>query len=158
LTDVSDMEDRVAEVTVRIILPDINPEVAVMVAGPCAMAVARPLPLTVTEEVLDELQMTWVVISKLVPSEYAPEAANCWVIPAGMLALTGVTDMEDRVAEFTVRVMLPEIAPEMAVMAVVPAAPAVARPLLLTVATAGLDELQATCVVKLRLVLSENRP
>ena len=144
MTDVSDMEDRVAEVTVRIILPDINPEVAVMVAGPCAMAVARPLPLTVTEEVLDELQMTWVVISKLVPSEYAPEAANCWVIPAGMLGLAGVTDMEDRVAEFTVRVIPPDLDPKVARIAVAPAATAVARPLLFTVATTGFDELQVT--------------
>jgi hypothetical protein len=158
LTGVTDMEDRVVGVTMTITLADINPEVAVMVAVPAAMEVARPLLLTVATDVLDEVQMTRVVMSKLVPSEYAPEAANCWVIPTGMLGLTGVTDMEDRVAEFTVRVILPEVFPEMAIMAVVPTAAAVAKPLLLTVATAGLDELQVTCVVKSRLVLSENKP
>ena len=63
-----------------------------------------------------------------------------------MLGLTGVTDMEDRVAEVTVRVALPEIVPEAAVMVAGPAPTAVARPLLLTVATDGLDELQMTCV------------
>jgi hypothetical protein len=64
-----------------------------------------------------------------------------------MLGGAGVTDMEDRVAEVTVRVALPEVLPKVAVMVVVPAATAVARPLLLTVATDGLIELQVTCVV-----------
>ncbi len=68
-----------------------------------------------------------------------------------MLGLTGVTDMEDRVAEVTVRVVLPEIVPEVtvmvAVMVAVPAAMAVAKPLLLTVATDGLEEVQVTRVV-----------
>ncbi len=61
------------------------------------------------------------------------------VSPTGMLGLTGVMDMEDRVAEVTVRVVLLEIAPEVAVMVAVPAAMAVARPLLSTVATDVLD-------------------
>jgi hypothetical protein len=44
--------------------------------------------------------------------------------------------------------VLPEILPDVAMMAVVPAATAVARPLLvLTVATDVFDELQVTCVV-----------
>jgi hypothetical protein len=84
-----------------------------------------------------------------------PEAANCLLFPAGTLGLAGVTDMEIRVAEFTVRVVLPEILPEVAVIVVVPAATAVARPLLLTVATDVLDELQATWVVISWLVPSE---
>jgi len=79
-----------------------------------------------------------------------PVAVNCWVIPEGMLGivrLAGVTDMEERVAEFTVRVVLPEIVPEVAVMVAVPAATAVARPLLLTIATDVFNERQVTCVV-----------
>jgi len=40
-----------------------------------------------------------------------------------------------------------EIVPEVAVMVVVPAIRAAARPLLLTTATVVLDELQVTCVV-----------
>jgi hypothetical protein len=55
--------------------------------------------------------------------------------------------MEERVAEVAVRVVLPEIIPELAVMVALPAATAVARPLLLTIATAVFDELQVTCVV-----------
>ena len=147
LTGVTDMKDRIAEVTVRVLFPEIIPEVAVMVAVPAATAVARPLPLTVATDGLEELQVTCVVTSRLVPSEYAPEAANCWVTPTGMLGLTGVTEMEDRVAEVTVRVVLPEIVPEAAVMVAVPAAKAVAKPVLLTVATDGLEEVQVTRVV-----------
>ena len=158
LAGVTDMEDRVAEVTVRVVLPRYSREVAVMVAVPAATAVARPLLLTVATDVLDELQVTCVVISWVVPSEYVPEAVNCWVVPAGMLGLAGVTDMEDRVAAVTVRVVVPEILPEVAVMVAVPAATAVARPLLLTVATDVLDELQVTCVVISWLVPSEYVP
>ena len=87
-----------------------------------------------------------------------PVAVNCWVIPegmVGMLGLAGVTDMEERVAEVTVKVVLPEIFPEVAVMVTLPAAMAVARPLLLTIATAVFDERQVTCVVISWLVPSE---
>jgi len=60
------MEDRVADVTVRVVppgrtFPDLA--VAVMVATPAATAVARPLLLTVATDVLDEVQVTWAVIS-----------------------------------------------------------------------------------------------
>jgi hypothetical protein len=162
LTGVTDMKDRVAEVTVRVVLPAIVPEVAVMVTVPPVTAVARPLLLTVATDVLDELQVTCVVTSRLVPSEYRPEAVNCWVMPTGMLALAGVTDREARVAKVTVRVALPEIVPEVtvmvAVMVAVPAATAVAKPVLLTVATDGLEELQVTCVVISWLVPSEYAP
>ena len=73
-----------------------------------------------------------------------PEAANCTVVPAGILGLIGVTDMEDRVAGVTVRVVLPEVLPNVAVMFVLPAAMAVDWPLLFTVATKVLDEAQLT--------------
>ena len=73
-----------------------------------------------------------------------------------MLGLAGVTEMENRVAEFTVRLAVPEIFPEAAVMVIPgPAATAVARPLLFTVAMDVLDELQVTCAVISRLVPSE---
>jgi hypothetical protein len=55
--------------------------------------------------------------------------------------------MEERVAEFTVRVVLPEIVPEVAVIVALPAAMAVAWPLLLMVATDAFDELQVACGV-----------
>ena len=72
-----------------------------------------------------------------------------------MIGLAGVTDIEERVAEFTVRVVFPEMLPEVAAMIAVPTATAVARPLLFTMATAGFAELQRTCGVISKLVPSE---
>jgi hypothetical protein len=69
LAGVTDMEDKVARVTVRVTLPEMLPRVAEMVVLPAATGVARPLLLTVAIDIFDELQVTWVVISWLVPSE-----------------------------------------------------------------------------------------
>jgi len=142
--------------TVRVVLPEIFGvlviEVAVMVVLPAATAVARPVLLTVATVGSEEVQLTTVVISKLVVSEYVPVALNCWVSPTNMVGLGGVTAMESRVAVFTVRVALPEIpgglATEVAVMVVVPAKTATARPVLSIVATVGADEVQVACVGK----------
>jgi hypothetical protein len=87
----------VTTVTVRVVFPEILPEVAVMVAEPVAMAVARPLLLTVATDVFEEFQVTCVAISWLVASEKVPEAENCLVLPAGMLGLAGVTAIETSV-------------------------------------------------------------
>jgi hypothetical protein len=62
LAGVTDMEDKVAEVTVKVMLPRILPEAVEMIAVPAATAVAKPLPLTVTTDKFDERQVTWVVI------------------------------------------------------------------------------------------------
>lgn len=152
------MEERVAVFTVRAPLPEILPRVAVMVAGPRARAVARPLPITVATDVFDELQVTCAVISSVVPSEYVPMAMNCRLTPTGMLGAAGVTAMEDRVAAVPVRVVFPEILPWVAVMVAAPTVTVVARPVLLMVATDVLDERQMTCVVISRLVPSEYVP
>jgi len=88
------MEDRVARVTLRVVLPEIRRAVAVMVAVPAATAVPSPLPSTVTTDGSDEVQVTCVVISSVVPSEYVPKAINCPLTSAGTLGLLGVTDME----------------------------------------------------------------
>ena len=63
------MEDRIAGATVRSVFPEMLPEVAEMADVPTATAVARPMLLTVATYIFDDLQMTWVVISRLVPSE-----------------------------------------------------------------------------------------
>ena len=89
--------------------------------------------------------MAWVLISKLVPSENVPVAVNCWVIPAGvlgMLGLAGLRDMEVRVAEVTIMVVVPAMSPETAVIVAVPRPIPMSTPVLLTVATESLDELQ----------------
>jgi hypothetical protein len=69
------MEDRVAAVTVRVVLPTEFPpeklsgvvEVAVMVVVPTETVVARPVVLSiVATDGLDEVQVTCVVISCVV--------------------------------------------------------------------------------------------
>jgi hypothetical protein len=137
------MEDRVPALTVRnavhervevgLLLGMVK--VAVMIIVPGERAAAKPLPLIVATDVLDEVQVTLVVISWLVwlvASEYAPVAVNCWVNPAGMVRLAGVTAMEDSDAEVTIRVVFPKISPEgvviLAVMLGEPVATAVAKP------------------------------
>ena len=85
-------------------------------------------------------------------------AVNCLVTPAGMLGMlgsAGVMDMEDRVAEFMVSVVLPEVLPEAAVMVTAPAATDAASPVLPTAATAGSEEAQVTSGVISKLVPSE---
>ena len=74
-------------------------------------------------------------------------AVNCWVTPTGRLGFAGVAEIDARVAEFPVRVVLPEILPEAAVIVAVPVARVVARPVLLTVATAVFEEVQVTSEV-----------
>jgi hypothetical protein len=132
---------------------------AAIVVIPGEMTVARPLLLTVATDGFDELQVTRVVISWVVPSEYVPVAVNCRVNPTCTVGLAGVTVMEERIAAAaTVRVAFPEIVPEVAVMVAVPAEMAIARPLLLTTATDGFAELQVTSVVTSKLVPSEYVP
>jgi len=126
-----------------------------MVVVPTAIAVARPLVVTVAVDVLDEVQATWEVTSEVVPSENVAVAENCWVAPILMLGLAGVMDMEDRALKVTVRIMLAEVPLKFAVMVAVPLASAVASPLLLMVATDVSEELQVTCEVKSKVVASE---
>ena len=81
------MEDRVAEFTVstvRVVLPEILPEVAVMVVVPAERAypfttsnMARPVLEIVATVVSDEVQVTCVVISLLFPLLYVAVAVNC---------------------------------------------------------------------------------
>ena len=110
-------------------------------------AVTRPLLSIVATAVSDELQATWVVISLVVPSEYVPVACSCISVWKDKNGLAGITVMKARGTAVAVRVVLPEIIPEVAVIVVVPAEAAVAKPVLLTVATDILEEVQVTRVV-----------
>jgi hypothetical protein len=71
-------------------------------------------------------------------------AVNCLVVPSAMPGFVGDTWIETSAAGVTVCVVLPEISPDVAVIRVVPAAMAVARPyepaVLLTEATVAADE------------------
>jgi len=163
LVGVTAMETSVATVTFRVVVPETAPRVAVMVVEPAASVLALPLePATLLMVALvasEELQATEVVRSWVVLSENVPVAMNCWTVPVAMDGLVGVTAMEDNVAVETVRVVVPEMAPKVAVMVVEPAARAVALPLepatLLMVALVASEELQVTVAVRFLVVLFE---
>ena len=53
---------------------------------------------------------------------------NCWVVPFARVGSAGVTSIETRVAAVTVRVVEPEINPEVAAIVVTPSALALASP------------------------------
>jgi hypothetical protein len=66
---------------------------------------------------------------------------KAWVFPIAIVVLAGVTAIDTRVG-VTVRVVVPVTDPLEAEMVVLPAATAVAKPAVLTVATAGLEDSQ----------------
>ena len=137
---------------VIVVAPETLPDAAVMLVEPVATDVASALEpvalLTDATSVTDELQTTSSVMSFIVPSEKFPIAANCCSVPIGMTGFVGVTSIETMVADVTVRVVLPEALPTVAVMVAEPAATEVAIPLepvsLLTDATPVFDELHDT--------------
>jgi len=86
-------------------------------------------------------------------------AVNCRVVPSAMLGVAGVTARDTSVAGVTVRVVDPEMLPDVAVIVVEPTATDVATPLepaaLLMAATPAADEFQVTDVFRSCVVLSE---
>src|SRR6185369_1385086 len=122
-----------AAVTVRTVEPVTAPEVALMVVVPVATPVARPwLPLVlliVATPVSDDAHVTEVVRSWVLPSLKVPVAVNCWVPATLIEGFAGVTAIDCNAGGgVTVSTVEPVTAPEVALMVVVPAATAVARP------------------------------
>ncbi len=129
---VTAIETRDAEVTVSLVDPLIEPEVAEMLAVPCNTVVASPMVepalLIVATVGVSELHCTVVVMFCVLPSVNVPVAVNCCVIPKGRAGIAGVTAIETNVAVVTVTVADPLIVPEVAVMLVLPAATLLATP------------------------------
>jgi len=134
--------------TVKVVVPEIVPKVAVIVVVPPPTAAAFPVVRSmVATDVLDELQDTDVVRSwVIVVPDNVPVAVNCWVVPVISVGFVGLIDMAASVV--TVKVVVPEIVPDVALIVVVPAATAVTLPLVGSmVATDVSDELQDADVV-----------
>ena len=106
LVGVTAMDTSVAGVTVSVVVPDILPDVAVIVVEPAATEVANPLDpaalLIAATAALDEFQVATIVKFCVEPFEYVPVAVNCLVVPMAMLGLVGVIAMETSVAGVTV--------------------------------------------------------
>ena len=129
---VTSIETRVAAVTVRVVEPESNPEVAAIVVTPSALALASPSDPPAFEMVAtpssEDDHVTAAVRSCVEASVKVPVAVNCCVVPFAMLGSAGVTSIETSAAAVTVRVVEPEIRPDVAVIVVTPAALALARP------------------------------
>jgi hypothetical protein len=129
-----------------IVLPEDKVELAVTVVVPIESASAKPI-LTGATVGIEELHVTEAVISCMLWSVYVPVAASCSVTPKGIVELAGVMAMDTRTAAVTVSVAEPETdeektAPMLAVPGVKPCAMPSFPAALLTVATAGADEVQ----------------
>jgi hypothetical protein len=144
LVGLIEREVSVGAVTVNAAEPLIVPEVAVTVLLPCAPPVARPVLLIVATEAIEEVHVAVKVCVVLLL--YVPVAVNCWVSPAAIEAVAGVTEIEVNTAAVTVSVAEPLIFPEVAVIVAVPVATLVPKPLLLTVATEVFDEVHVALV------------
>ncbi len=157
LRDTSD-----AGFTVSRVDPETLPDVAVIVAEPAAIAVARPFDpaalLMVAMPVFEELHITDEVRFCVVLSEKVAVAVNCCFVPLAIDGAAGVTVIETSVAAFTLRTVDPDISPELAVIVALPPSAPVATPLASIVATQVSDEFQAAVAVRSCVVLSEKTP
>jgi len=146
------IETRAATLTVRVVEAEIDPDVAEMLELPPATLAAKPwLPgalLIVAAEALDEAHWTEPVMSCVLPSVKVPVAANCSVVPRGIVGIAGVMAMETKVAAVTVKVEEPAMPTAAAAIVVWPVEALVASPLALAVATDGADELQVADAVR----------
>ncbi len=153
------IDTRVAGVTVRVTLPErllqtlATLQVAIMVAVPVPSVLTSPLLLTVATAVLEEVQVRSALRSCVELSEKVPVAVNCCRLPSATLGAGGVSAIDTRLAGVTVTVMLAETEPQalataqVPVMLAVPGLTALILPLLLTVATEELEEVQVRSVV-----------
>ncbi len=120
LVGLTPIDSSVAFVTVAVVVPLTPPCVAVIVLWPGVSPVASPLLpaalLIVATPVLDDAQVTELVRSWVVLSEYVPVATNGCVEPWAMLGLVGVTLIDFSVAALTVSVVAPLTPPWSAVI------------------------------------------
>jgi len=119
--------------TVRVVVPNIPPVVALMVVEPALTPVAIPLVfralLIVATVLTDELQVTDRVRFWVLPSGKCPVAVNCNLSPTAIVEFAGVTSIKSKAVVITVSVVLPVLSPKVALMVVEPTPIAVASPL-----------------------------
>lgn len=149
LPGVTEMETSVAVLTFSGADPETPLKVAEMLAVPGLTADAAPPAETVATAVLSEAHVESSVMFWFVLSLKRPAAVKGNLVPGAMVRPVGVTVTETIVALETLSGVDPLIEPSVAVIVVVPGVRVCARPPIVIVATAVLDELQETCWVKL---------
>lgn len=152
----TEIDFRVAELTVRDADPFMPPKAAVMFVVPAATAVATPSGPTVATAVSLDVQVESVVMTCVLESLNVPVAVNDNSVVGGMVRPVGATEMDTIVALVTSRDVEPLIelppVPRVAVMVVVapPGLSPLANPVLVPmVAAAVFKELQVTSAVRL---------
>jgi len=96
----------------------------------------------------EEVQPAAEVRSCVLLSEYVPVAVYCWVEPGEIEMLLGVTAIETGAEAVTFSDVELFREPNVAVITLVPCATAVAKPLLLMVATVAAEDAQVTVLVR----------
>jgi hypothetical protein len=153
------IDESVAFVTVRLVDPEIEPEVAVIVAVPAVRPLARPAVVMLAMLPATALQVTELVRFCVEPSLKVPVAVNCSVTPIGTEGLAGVTAIEESDAAVTVSIVEPLIPlGDVAVMLDVPVAFVVASPPALIAATAVWEDVHTAVLVRSSDVPSLNIP
>src|SRR6266446_9856285 len=94
-------------VTIAAVPTPVSPE-AVICGRPKEWVVARPAESIVTMLSADELHLTVLVRSWVLPSLNVPVAVNCCWAPSATLGLAGVTCREDNVGDFVPEVQPPK--------------------------------------------------
>jgi hypothetical protein len=148
LAGVTEIDSSIGAVTVSVVEPLIDPNVAWIVVLPCAILLASPALLIVATDVNTEAHVTEPLRSCVVLLEYVPVAVNCWVFPNPTDGLAGVTEIDSKVGAITVSVVEPLIDPNVAWIVVFPWAMLLARPMALTVATLAVDEFQIDVLLR----------
>jgi len=101
---VSASDSTVAGCTVRVAVPLLPSNAAVMMLVPARRPVARPVAVTVPTWVVAELQAALALMSRAEPSLYEAVAVNCCLAPMATEAVAGVTAMLASVAAGTPRI------------------------------------------------------
>ena len=148
------METSAGGVIVSVVLPVTVPEFAEIVVLPTAAPVASPAAVTLATVEDEELHVTDAVRFWVDPSLYVPVAVYCSFVPDAVDWFAGVTVMDNSAAGFTVSVVKPVTAPNVAVIVLPPTPTPVARPPIEIVAIAGADEFQLTDDVRFCVVPS----
>jgi hypothetical protein len=141
------METSDGVVTVSIVVPLTDPDVAVIVLVPAASVDASPAPLIVAVVGFEELHVAVAVRSCVLLSVYVPVAVNCCVDPLLTDGFAGVTAIETKLGAVTVSVVEPLNDPELAVIVLVPCASVFANPALLIVAMVLADDVHVAVEV-----------
>src|SRR5438309_2553872 len=152
LAGITAIDASTAAVTVNVVVPVTEPEVALIFATPVPKLVAKPGELRslliIATAGMSELHCTVFVMFWLLPSVNVPLAVNCCAVPSGIAGIAGVMAIETSATGVTFTVVESLIEPEVALTLVLPTLPLLATPWLSTVAMPLFAESHVTDAVK----------